>query len=382
MEINYNIISTIDILGMVQGLLFGTMLLWLHSKKSKPTFYLGLFILLFSLEPIPYILNDLGLLQEYPRLELLPVHFYFSAYPLFYIYIQKISVLNSKNPSYWTLIPGLVEITAGIVIFFLPIATKLDLKSSSYAIIYFVLGLGYSIFIGVLIIRWILRHQREVGNQFSQILGRELNWVKLFTYASIGFQLFLLVNFFTNNIYWYYSITVFNIILIYWVSFKGITQENIVSLYLSFPKWNETFSVKNEQKAIVSAKETVIVPSSKKPEFMTRKDMLEVIKTVEDYIINSKCYAKSDLTIVDITEATNIQPKRISHSLNKQKGVNFNNYINKFRIEKAKELFKDNSTENLSVEGIGIEAGFHSKATFYSSFKKFEGCTPASYRNS
>ncbi|MEX0316203.1 MAG: hypothetical protein AB3N18_18630, partial [Allomuricauda sp.] len=83
MEFSYNIISIIDILGVIQGLLFGVMLLFMHSKKNKPTLFLGLFILLFSLEPIPNLLEDMGVLLQYPILELPPIHFHFLAYPLF-----------------------------------------------------------------------------------------------------------------------------------------------------------------------------------------------------------------------------------------------------------------------------------------------------------
>ena len=60
--------------------------------------------------------------------------------------------------------------------------------------------------------------------------------------------------------------------------------------------------------------------------------------------------------------------------------TNFNNYINSFRVEYAKELLVTNKFSNLSIEGIGIEAGFHSKSTFYAAFKKIENTTPAQYR--
>ncbi|MFD2568973.1 helix-turn-helix domain-containing protein [Pseudotenacibaculum haliotis] len=372
METNYSFISIIDILGVVQGVLFGVMLLLLHSKKNKPTLYLGFFILLFSLEPIPNILNDLGLLHQYPQLELLPVHFHFLAYPLFYIYIQKISVFGNKNPSYWSLVPGILEILVGIVIFLLPTELKLKLKASRYSVVYFVIGLGYSIWIGILIIKWIQHHKKEIENQFSFVLHKQLNWAKLFTYSSIGFQLLLMINFFVDNSYWYYFVIIINVILIYWVSFKGIVQENITSLFSFFSQLGtQPYSTTIAE---LSATE------KNKSNVLTSAEMVEIVKIIDDYIKNSQCYVKDNLTIIDVANAINIHPKRISNSLNKLKGENFNSYINKFRVEKAKALFKDDSKANLSVEGIGMEVGFHSKASFYNAFKKFEGDTPANYR--
>lgn len=382
MEFSYNIISIIDILGVIQGLLFGIMLLLLHSKKNRPTLFLGLFILLFSLEPIPNILEDMGILHQYPILELPPIHFHFLAYPLFYIYIQKVSVFNGRKLSYWTLIPGVVETVVGLIIFFLPIETKLQLKFSSYALIYFVFGLGYSIFIGVLTIRWIILHQKEVGNQFSETFHKNLNWSKLFIYGSICFQLLLLLHHFIDNHALYFFVTLVNVILIYWVSFKGITQDNIVSLYLVLPEPEQNFIPYEEVSSEIETSVPLLSqPSSKKdkPQFMDSEEMMEVINTITDSIQSTQSFLKHNLTIVDIAEATQIHPRRISYALNNQLELNFNNFINKFRVDKAKELLGDAKFNHLSIEGIGMEVGFHTKATFYSAFKKCEGCTPAKY---
>ena len=384
MEFSYNIISIIDILGVIQGLLFGVMLLLMHSTKNKPTLFLGMFILLFSLEPIPNILEDMGILLQYPILEVPPIHFHFLAYPLFYIYIQKISVFNGKKLSYWTLIPGFVETIVGLIIFFLPVAIKLQLKVSSFALVYFVLGLCYSIFIGILTIRWIALHQREVDNQFSETVHKNLNWSELFIYGSIFFQVLFLIHLFIDNYTLYFFVTVVNVILIYWVSFKGITQENIVSLYLFFQNKIETYhNAEDESKTI----EVPVLPlefpmvEKTKPQFMTTGEMQEVIKTVRNKMKKSQSFLKPNLTIIDIAEETNIHPKRISHSLNNLLGMNFNGFINKFRVDKAKELLVDEISKNLSIEGIGMEVGFNTKATFYAAFKKYEGCTPAKYRS-
>lgn len=381
MDLSNSIISFIDALGVVQGLLFGFILILYYSKKNKSILYLGLFIILFSLEPIPNVLHDLGILKKYPKLELLPIGFHFLAYPFLLIYIQKISILKNERISNWTLIPGVIEFFIAIIIFVLPIQIKLKIKESPAMLIYFISGLCYSLYIAYLILKQIHSHLNEVENQYTYIQSKTLNWCKWFTYVSIVFHLLIFLNLFFKNHVWYAWVSVLNVILIYWVSFKGVSQENIVALV-----WSEKNKLHPENKKLdkdinVSLKINDKVDQTTQS-FMSSEEANEICLTVESHIKDSKCYTNNKLTIIDIAEATNIHPKRISHSINTVKSLNFNNYINYFRVELAKKLLKSEETQNLSIEGIGFEAGFHTKATFYSAFKKNVNMTPAQYKSS
>ena len=381
MDLSNSIISFIDALGVVQGLLFGLILILYYSKKNKSILYLGLFIILFSLEPIPNVLHDLGILRKYPQLELLPVGFHFLAYPFLLIYVQKISILKNEKTSNWTLIPGVIEFLIAIIVFVLPVQIKLKIKESPATLLYFISGLCYSLYIAYLILKQIHSHINEVENQYTYIQSKTLNWSKWFTYVNVLFHLLIFLNIFFKNHIWYAWISVLNVILIYWVSFKGVTQENIIALV-----WNERNKLYPEDKKLdevinvslkINDRVDKIVQS-----FMSSEEANDTCLTVESYIKNSKCYTNNKLTIIDIAEATSIHPKRISYSINTVKSLNFNNYINSFRVGLAKKLLKSEGTKNLSIEGIGFEAGFHTKATFYSAFKKNVNMTPAQYKSS
>lgn len=380
MEFSYNFVSLIDTLGVIQGVLFGLMLLFLHSKSNKPTLFLGLFILLFALEPIPNILEDLEVLKQYPKWELFPVNFHFLAYPLFYIYIQKISILKNEKSSYWTLIPGLIEIFATFIIFVLPVTTKLQLKDSPYATFYFVMGLLYTCYICFLILKWIRSHGKEVAEQYSTTNRKTLEWSRWFIYISIIFHLLLLSSYFIDNLALYVFVSILNVILIYWVSFKGIAQQNVIALIWASPDVTREEEVNIPYKN--QHKEQLNITSNSNNNSLTVEEVSEILETVTEYMLSSECYINDKLTIIDVAEAVNIHPKRISHSLNSKLNVNFNRFINSYRIEKAKKLLKSDSTKNLSVEGIGFEVGFRSKTSFYSAFKKIVGTTPAKYKNS
>lgn len=89
-------------------------------------------------------------------------------------------------------------------------------------------------------------------------------------------------------------------------------------------------------------------------------------------------YSNPKLKIGDVATAMGISMHRLSQYLNDNLRQNYSNYINNWRVELAKELIAKH--HHLSLEGIGEEAGFSSKSTFYAVFKKTTGQTPAQYR--
>ena len=385
MDLSNSIISFIDGLGVVQGLLFGFLLILLHSKTNKPTLYLGCFIILFALEPIPNILHDLNILKENPRLELLPVGFHFLAFPLLLTYIEKTSILDKKKIHYWTLYPGYLEVFITMIVFLLPTERKLLIKNSYISDIYFFSGLFYSIYIIYLILKHIKNHVVEVENQYAYIHENTLSWTKKFAFACILFNVLIFINFFIDSHVWYTWISIFNVILLYWVSFKGITQENIVALtWKEKSKEQENLlsknTLKNSNDKSSTEQSSLNLSPKNNSELMTSEAAKIIFQTIENYIKNSECFLNDKLTIVDIAEGIDIHPKRISFAINSIASLNFNSFVNSYRIEFAKKLLINKEKQNLSIEGIGLESGFHSKATFYNAFKKSENMTPAQYK--
>ncbi|WP_452601496.1 helix-turn-helix domain-containing protein [Pontimicrobium sp. MEBiC06410] len=380
-------INIVDVVGIIQGVLFGLMFIILNSKKEKKKYfaYLGGFILLFSLEPIPSLLYSLDILNQYPYLELFPAHFHFSAFPLFYLYIQKISILKTKKTNYWVLIPGFVEFVIGIFIFIQPIPIKLSLKPFYYSMEYYAFGLLYSIFIGIKTLNLIKKHQVEIKNQYTYLLDKQLNWCKWFLYASILFQVILLIDGFTIHSFWYILSNVSNLILIYWICFKGFTQHSINSVLDDFKSLDLNYREKgllpyeNSKPELYVAEDT-IEDDEKTYEYMDHKEMNNILKKVDAYLVESEVYINKDFALNNLSNAINVHPRRVSFSLNKLTGYNFNTYINKYRIDKAKAILKNPLKDHLSIEGVGIEVGFNSRASFYSAFKKFEKSTPAMYK--
>ena len=59
--------------------------------------------------------------------------------------------------------------------------------------------------------------------------------------------------------------------------------------------------------------------------------------------------------------------------------MNFNKFINQFRLVHFKQLANDPKNAHLTILGMAYESGFNSKTVFNAYFKKAEGTTPGSW---
>jgi AraC-like DNA-binding protein len=102
------------------------------------------------------------------------------------------------------------------------------------------------------------------------------------------------------------------------------------------------------------------------------------IKQKITLIKEKELYLNPNLTLDETAKELKITKHLLSQYLNEKSGQSFTNFINAYRIEKAKELLK--SQTNHTIEGIGYDSGFNSKSTFFTTFKKITGKTPSEYQ--
>ncbi|MFC0273254.1 helix-turn-helix domain-containing protein [Metabacillus herbersteinensis] len=84
------------------------------------------------------------------------------------------------------------------------------------------------------------------------------------------------------------------------------------------------------------------------------------------------------LTLKELSNLVYLSPSHFSRMFKEEMGLNFVEYLIKFRIEKAKRLLK---MTLLPMEVVSSNCGFSSAAHFSTTFKKIEGVTPSVYRN-
>lgn len=105
----------------------------------------------------------------------------------------------------------------------------------------------------------------------------------------------------------------------------------------------------------------------------------EIIGRLNTYMADGSTYTNPNLKLAGVAKSLNILPHTLSQVLNDNLGKSFPQFLNEKRIDAAKEMISKN--QDLTLESIGYDCGFNSKSTFYTTFKKVTGMTPAAYQN-
>ncbi len=93
-----------------------------------------------------------------------------------------------------------------------------------------------------------------------------------------------------------------------------------------------------------------------------------------------KLYLNPRLNIERLAEHINLPYRDVSTLINKHFHVNFNEYVNLYRINEAKRLLADTQLSNLTINEIYAQAGFNSKSAFHRFFSRLVGVSPTEFR--
>ena len=105
----------------------------------------------------------------------------------------------------------------------------------------------------------------------------------------------------------------------------------------------------------------------------------ELRSWIDVQMSESHMYTDPDLTLKDIAQRLGLTQKRIKQLLkDDERYGRLYDYLTEKRVLYATELIKENP--QWSMDAISKEAGFVSRTTFQTEFKKRIGVTPAQYR--
>jgi AraC-like DNA-binding protein len=89
-----------------------------------------------------------------------------------------------------------------------------------------------------------------------------------------------------------------------------------------------------------------------------------------------KSFEDPELSLTQVAKQLATHPSLLSKVINQGFQLNFNDFINNYRIEAVKEKLKAGEQKTQTLLGIAFDCGFNSKATFNRAFKKATGISP------
>lgn len=111
---------------------------------------------------------------------------------------------------------------------------------------------------------------------------------------------------------------------------------------------------------------------------LTQDDALAVLAALEQLMSEQKCYLNPNLTLAQFAKRAGFTQAQASQVLNDRLKKSFNAYLNEYRIAEARRILTVEPQLNLDI--VAERSGFNSSSTFFSTFKKVTGQTPASFR--
>ena len=362
-------LNIIILLGALQGLIVSCLLFFTGNKHLSSRLLAGL-ISIFVLASLNIWLSGQNWFQSNMYFQIasavIPMVIIMPAGPLLYFYSKSIvdpgfSLSRKDLKNFAGVIIDLIpHLIASIYLINLTIG---DIKNNPSPVFGFIdtynvyadLPRWLSLTIYLLLIVKLVKSYKDKAKENSS-----LKWIQQLTTVFFVYQaiwLLYLIPYLIpalngkllDSLNWY-PIYIPLSILIYWLGIKGYLIQ-----HMSFKK-----PVNLAELSSATVDETI--------------DILKKAMEFEMLYFNPK------LNLNLVSSSTGIAPKIISAVLNQYLSENFNDFVNRYRIEAFKSKFSSLQHEHLTITGLAFECGFSSQSTFQRAFKQFTGLSPKEFR--
>lgn len=97
-------------------------------------------------------------------------------------------------------------------------------------------------------------------------------------------------------------------------------------------------------------------------------------------IVAQKKYRDPDYSAKQLAQDLGTNPRYLSGVINSRFGMNYSSLVNEFRVRDSVHLLTDKRYSDLTMEEIGLMAGFSNRQSFYAAFFKEKGEAPHQYK--
>lgn len=112
-----------------------------------------------------------------------------------------------------------------------------------------------------------------------------------------------------------------------------------------------------------------------------RSAQISLYNELHELFNTKKLHLNPDLDIEAVIKVLGTNKKYLYHAISENSEDNFRNFINRYRVNDAKEIIEQKIMDKASfnISDIYTQTGFNSSVTFYRAFKSVTGLTPKEY---
>ena len=353
----------------------------LHSKFIYPGFIIGMILGIFSLMKLkgksfnPFLGGLLLVLALYGfknqlfgvdhgfhgdyRMLFVPISFILTIGPLSYLYIQSLTNKFEWKRSYLLhFLPASIVFIIYTVLLFSPTVVKREFMLTPFELMFahieqllVIISLTVYLYISIRVIVGLKslekkeRYKYSLANKFYIMMAVLLGvWTFLIL---LNFKVYDMgVATLTYNPLW-----VVMSMIIYWMLIEVLLNPKQFFSY-SFGSSSNGFPIEQVE--------------------AYKSQLLHIMK-------DQRAYLDPALSLDKLAKQLEMNPKYLSLVINNGFNKNFYEFVNEYRIAEVKERLLDPSYSHLTIAAIANEAGFNSKSSFNSIFKKHTNSTPKEF---
>lgn len=369
--------TTIFFLGALHGVAL-SILLATKKVNCLSNRVLGGLMMVFSIDLAMAAFFGSGLYQDSPWLIGFDYPITMLYGPLLYLYTETLvrdgHHFNRRELTHF--IPFVALLLFTIPLFLMPNEEKialvgehggLDYGPEFFTHIKVVFNLSY---IPVILFQ-LRKYQMKAKDSYSTIEQRNLDWLKGFIYAFLILALVSVVIHLLSSMegsqdkysdYMLLAVTIF----VYSIGYMGLRQAD--------------FFARHDVVAPGEKSEVVPTLDSYSKSGLSEERGKELMEKLERLMETQKPFTNNELSLRDLSEMMDISTHNLTEIINRFAGKNFYDFVNSYRVEEVKQRLQQPESTNLTMLALGMDAGFNSKSSFNSVFKKHTGMTPTEFK--
>ncbi|UCD62162.1 MAG: AraC family transcriptional regulator [Flavobacteriaceae bacterium] len=209
----------------------------------------------------------------------------------------------------------------------------------------------------------LLKYRNIIKNKYSQIVQINLDWLS-FSINTFGILTFLSLIHNFIGLLGNRSVLLFTLVFLLIFVFYFVNKVILKAL-----RQPEIFA------GITQTESTKYLGSNLTPSQIEeyKNQLLTLLRT-------KKPYLNPQVSIADLSEKLSISTKHLSQVINQTFDKSFFDFINAYRIKEVQNILKESTDDKLTVLEAMYQAGFNSKSSFNTAFKKETGLTPTEFR--